>query len=136
VPTTGVTAPPVIARQGVFMPRFVTSVAYVALPIPCLVSVEVVKLLFSAPWQRSMVPVTRIVAVVDMAVKAGMAVKPGPSSDKDPTQKPIGSVVAVRCAVIGSVVEVPVRANRGNPNADCDLGSRRHRRSRTEQCDG
>ena len=75
MPTTGVTAPPVIARQGVFMPRFVTSVAYVALPIPCLVSVEVVELCLSAPRKRAIVAVMRVITVIDVPIEA-MATMP------------------------------------------------------------
>jgi hypothetical protein len=85
-----------IAWQGVFTSSIVTGVAYMAAPVPGLVPVKVVELLLSTPWQRSMVTVTRIITVIDMAVKAGMAMKPRPGSNKDPTQKPIGAVVAVR----------------------------------------
>ena len=132
--SAGVAAAPAIAWQGVFMPGIVTGIAHVALPVPCFVSMEVVEWLGTMFGQRSVVTMTRIVAVVDMTVKARMAMKPWPGSDKDTTQKPIGAVVAVRCAVIGSVIEVTIGAHRRGPNADRDLGTRR--RCGTEQRHG
>jgi hypothetical protein len=101
-------------------------VAYVASPIPRLVSVEVVEALGSAVRQRSSVTVMRIKTVVDMAIKAVMAVKPGAGSKKHPANKPIGSIVAVRSTVIGRIVEVSVRTHGSRPDvyADGNLGWR------------
>ena len=61
-------------------------------PIPGLVSAEVVERLCTMFRQWSMVPVMRIVAVVDMTVKTRMSVKPRSGSDKDPTKEPIGAI--------------------------------------------
>jgi hypothetical protein len=104
------------------------SVANVASAIPRLVSLEVVEALRPALWQRSNVSVMRIKAVVNMAVKAVTAVKPGASSNKYPANKPIGPIVSVRSAVIRGIVEVPVRAYGSHSDiyADGNLG-RRHR---------
>jgi hypothetical protein len=115
-----------ISGEGVFSFPFVGSVAYVASPIPRLVCLEVVKALRPALRQRSSVTVMRIKAVVDMAVKAVMAVKPGASSNKHPASKPIGSVVAVRNTVIWRIVEVPIRTHGSRPDvyADGNLGWR------------
>jgi hypothetical protein len=110
--------------QGVFAASIMASVAYVTLPIPRLVSVEVVERRLSASRQRSNVTVMRIIAVVDVAVEAVRAVKPGASANKHPSCKPIGPVVAVGSAVIGRIVEVPIRAHRGHSNVDGDLGRR------------
>jgi hypothetical protein len=107
--------------QGVFAASIMASVAYVALPVPRLVAVEVVELLLTAPWQRSVVAVTRVKAVVDVAVKAGTSVEPGTSSDEQPAGKPIGPIVAVGRAVIGYVVEVAVGARWRHSNADGNL---------------
>ena len=49
-----------------------------------------------------MVAVTRIVAVVDMAIKSVGTVKPGAGPDEYSPNEPIGPIVAIGCAVIGS----------------------------------
>src|ERR1700722_15990580 len=115
--------------QGVFTFPFVGSVAYVASPIPRLVCLEVVKALRSALRHRSSVTVVRIKAVVDMAIKAVMAVEPGASPKKHPANKPIGSIVAVRSTVIWRIVEVSVRTHGSRPDvyADGNLGWRHGR---------
>jgi hypothetical protein len=69
-----------------------------------------------------MITVTRIVAVVDVAVKAVGAVEPGACSDEQPAHKPIRPIVAVGRAVIGGIVEVPIGATGFNANTDGDLG--------------
>jgi len=120
VPTTA------IAREGVFGSRIVAGVAYVALPIPSLVSMEVIEALRPALGQRSNIAVMGVKAVVDVAVKAVRAVKPGAGPDEQPADKPVGSIVAIGCAIIRRIVEVPVRAHgsRSNVYANGDLGVR------------
>jgi hypothetical protein len=54
----------------------------------------------------------RVEPVVDVAVKALSAVKPGAGSKEYASYKPIGAVVAIRRAVIGLIVEVSIGANR------------------------
>jgi hypothetical protein len=108
----------------VFAAAIMARVAYVTLPIPRLVCVEVVELLLPASRQRSGVTVMRIVAVVDVAVEAVRAVKPRASANKYAAGKPIGAVVTVRSAVIRSIVEVPIGAHRRHSNVDGDLGWR------------
>jgi hypothetical protein len=112
----------VISRQGMFITAFVGSVAYVALGIMRLVSLEVVELLCPARGHRSMVAVARIIAIVDVAIKAVGAVEPWAGSNEHPARKPIGSIVAVGRTVIRSIVKVPVRAYRRHSNVDGNLG--------------
>jgi hypothetical protein len=64
----------------------------------------------------------RIVAVVDVAIKAASAVKPRASADEYTAGEPIGAVVTVRSAVVRSIVEVPIGAHRRHSNVDGDLG--------------
>ncbi len=120
-----------ISRKGVFTPRFVASVAYIASPISRLVSLEVVEALGPALRQRSSVTVMRIKAVVDMSEKAVRPVKPGTGSKKHAANKPVGPIVAVRSAVIWGIVEVPIRAHgsRSDVYANGDLGLRRRCRA-------
>ncbi len=115
-----------ISGEGVFSLRFMASVAYVASSIPRLVSLEVVEALRPTLRHRSSVTVMRIKAVVDMAVKAVRAVKPGAGSKKHPAYKPVGPIVAVGSTVIWGIVEVPVRAHgsRSDVYADGNLGLR------------
>jgi hypothetical protein len=96
-------------------------VAYMALSIPRLVPVEVVERLRTALRQRSMVTLARVVAVVDVAVKAASAVKPGAGSKKHPANKPIGPIVAIGSTVVGLIVEVPIRARGRHSDADGNL---------------
>ena len=126
VPTAMSTAP--IPGECVFSPRFMAGVAYVASPIPRFVSLEVVEAPRTALRQRSIVTVMRIKAVVDMTVEAVRSVKPGPSSNKQPANKPIGPIIAVWSAVIWGIVEVPVRTHGSHADvyAHGNLG-RRHR---------
>jgi hypothetical protein len=67
-----------------FIGAIVGSVAYVALGIMRLVSLEVVEGLCPARRHRSVVTVTRIVPVVYVAIKAVGAVKPGAGSEEHP----------------------------------------------------
>jgi hypothetical protein len=117
----------VIAGEGAFIASVVTAIACVASPIARLIAMEVVELLFVAPWHWSPVPMVRIVSVVDMAVELMGAVEPAASADEDSPIEPVRTVVTVGCAVIGSVVKIPIRARRLHSDADGDLGWHRAR---------
>jgi hypothetical protein len=119
-----------ISGKGVFSPRFMAGVAYVASPIARLISLEVVETLRSALRQWPSVTVMRIEAVVDMAVEAVWAVKPGTSSKKHPAHKPIGPIVAVRSTVIWGIVEVSVWAHGSHSDVYADGNLAFRRRSR------
>jgi len=116
-----------ISGELVLIVRVMTGVACVASPIARLVAMEVVELLFAAPRQRSSVPMVGIVAVVDMAVEFVGTVEPAASANEHPAIKPIGTVVAVRCAVVWRVVEVPIGAHGLHSNTERDLGWRHAR---------
>jgi hypothetical protein len=100
-------------------------VAYIASPIPRLVCLEVIEALRAALRNGSVVTMMRIEAVVDMAIEAVRAVKPGASSEKYPAHKPIGPIVAVRSTVVWSIVEIPVRTHGSHANvyANRNLGA-------------
>lgn len=65
-----------------FSTSIMASVAYVAASVSRFVCMEVVELLRTAFRHRTGITVMRIIAVVDMAVKAGAPVKPGAGSNK------------------------------------------------------
>ena len=114
----------VISRQGMFITAFVGSVAYVALGIMRLVSLEVVEGLCTMRGHWSVVTMTRIVAVVDVAIKAVGSMKPGARSNKHTAREPIRPIVAVGRTIIWRVVEVAVGAYRRHSNVDGNLGWR------------
>ncbi len=100
-----------IARERVLSFTVMASLAYVASAISRLVCLEVVEALRPALRQWASVTVMRIKSVVDMSVKAVMAVKPGACSNKQAANKPIRPVVAIGSTVIWGIVEVAVRTD-------------------------
>jgi len=83
-----------------------------------------VDLCWAASRQRLIVAMPRIECVVYMAVKAGRTVKPGTCADEHSTVEPLCSVIAVRRAVVRSVIVIAVRTTWFYANADGDLGLR------------
>jgi hypothetical protein len=119
--TSTVTASVLIAA-AVFGSWTVAGVAHVALSITAFVSVKVIERFRSVLRQRAVIPVVGIIAIIDVAVPAMMAVIPGASSDEDSTDEPIGTIVAVRGAFIRGIVKVSVWADRSDSDVDGDLG--------------
>lgn len=97
-------------------------IAYVAPPISGLIAMKVVERPFSATRQRTSVAVMRIEAIVYVAIETARSVKPRAGSDKQPSHKPIGSVVSVGRTVIRGIVEVSIWAHRRPADADNNLG--------------
>jgi hypothetical protein len=114
---SAVAAATVVAGERVFTACIMAGTADVAVTVAGFITVEVVELLIATPRQRSVIAVTRIEAVVDVAVEAARAVEPGAGSDEDAVGKPVRPVIAVRRAVIRRIVKVSVGANRGHSNA-------------------
>src|SRR3984957_19129529 len=110
------------------------AVAGVASAVARFVAVEVVEGLFAALRHWSAVAVMRVVAVVDMAVEVVVAAVPVAGADEDSAVKPVGPVVAVGRAVIGSVVVVAVGADRLHSEADVNLGWRCARGAEQSGC--
>jgi hypothetical protein len=96
-------------RSGrVFATATMTRISYVALSIPRLVCVEVVKGLLATRRRWSGVAVPRIVAVVYVTVEAMRTVEPGASSDEDAATEPIRAIVAVGRTAIGRIVIIAI----------------------------
>jgi hypothetical protein len=119
-----VSAAAMVTRQSVFTAAIMAGIADVTSPIPCLISVEVVKWLRPALRYGSVITVMGIVAVIHMAVKAARAMEPWAGANEYAAREPIRSIVAVGSTIVGRVVEVPIRANRrpAHPDADSNLG--------------
>jgi ActR/RegA family two-component response regulator len=111
-----------VSGKSVFSATIVGSLSYVAVAVARLIGLEMIEALRTALRKRAVVAVTGIEAIVDVAVEARMAVKPGACTDEDAAHKPVGPIVPVGSAVIRRIVEVSVRANRGDANVDTDLG--------------
>jgi hypothetical protein len=104
-----------------FMARIVASVAYVTLSVARLIAVEMVEPLLAASRQRSVVSVMGIETVVDVPMKAVVAVKPGARSNEDSAYKPVWSIVPIGRAVVGRIVKITVRAYRSYSDVNGDL---------------
>src|ERR1700761_7368728 len=102
-----------LKSAGVFMAWIMTGVADVALSVPCLVCMKVAECRLTAAWQRAMIAIARIEAVIHVSVESTRAVEPGTCSYENAANKPIRAIVPIGRAVIGSIVEVPVGADRG-----------------------
>jgi hypothetical protein len=114
----------VIPGQGTFSAGVMAWVAHVAAAVSGFVALEVVERFRTPLWNGSAIPAARVIAVIDVAEKAAWAAEPRACADEDAAVKPVGTVVAVGSAVVGSVVKVAVRAYRrfSNVDADRDLG--------------
>ena len=112
------------ARQRVLAAGIVAGRADMPLAIAGLIALEVVERLRSPRGQRAMVAVVRVKAIVYVAVKAMMTMKPGTGSNEEPSDKPVGAIVSIRCTVVGRIVEIPIGTGRRHSNADvhADLG--------------
>jgi hypothetical protein len=122
-----------ISGKGVLAARFMTGVSHVALSITRFVALEVVESLRATLGQGSMVTVVRVIAVVDVTVKAAVAVEPWAGANEDSTIKPVGAVIAVGGAIVGSIVEVPIGAPWRDSNVDADGNLGRAQGRTTEQ---
>ena len=113
---------------GVLATCIMASVPGVAVSIARFIAAETIEGALATFGQGAAITVTRIVAIIYMAIKAAGPVKPRSNADEDAVREPIGPVVAIGCAIVRSVVEVPVRAvglgAEIDADADTDLGWR------------
>jgi hypothetical protein len=121
-----------LRSSRVFSTAAMTGIAYVALSIPRLVCVEVVKCLLAARWCGSCVTVSRIIAVVYVSVEAMRAVKPGASPDENAATEPIRAIVTVGRTAIGGIVIIAIGTSGFRSYVDADL-SRRSRAANEKQ---
>lgn len=69
----------------------------------------------------AVIAVATIVVPIDMTPKVAVTMKPWARTEKDAVREPFGSVVAIRGAIVGRVIEVAVWAHRRRANLDCNL---------------
>jgi hypothetical protein len=93
-------------------------IAHMAIPVPRFVGVEIVVRRLPVRGIRTMVSVTRVVAVVHVAIKSVGTVKPGASPDEYSPREPIRAIVAIGCAVVRSKVVVAIGTYRGYSDID------------------
>src|ERR1700761_1748303 len=109
------------------MASIMAGIADVALCVVGFVRVEVLEGLCSTLGERSVVTMTRVPAIIDVAVEAVRAMEPGTGPNKNSAGKPVRPIVAVRSAVIRRIVEVSIWAYRRRSNVDGNLsGCHRH----------
>lgn len=107
----------------------VACIADMPLTVAGFVALEVAECLRAALRHRTMVAMSRIVPVIDVAIEAVRPMEPRTGPDEDPVRKPIRAVVAVRSTVIRRIVEVAVRAYGCYSNADHYLRRRSRKRA-------
>jgi len=103
--------------------------AHVPAPIPHFIPFEVgnivhmfFRLGFVATVRRwTRVSAMRIEVVIDMAVEVFWAMKPRANANKDSAHKPFRPVIAVRRAIVRSVIVVAVRTVGSDPDVNGDL---------------
>jgi hypothetical protein len=82
--------------------------------------------ILAAAGEFAAVAVTRVVAVIDVAIEAARAAKPGTCTVEAAAAEPLGTVVAIGRATVGRIVKVAVGARwcrAADVDADGDLGA-------------
>ena len=116
------TAAAMEARQRMFpASAMVRRSYYMSMRIMRLIRLEVVELLRTPSRNRPVIPMARVIPVVDMPMEPIMPMEPRPGPDKQTTRKPIRPIVPIRRAIIRRIVEVPIRTIRRNSDPDNNL---------------
>jgi hypothetical protein len=118
VSSAAVTASTVESWESVFSASVVGRIAYVAMSVVCFVGVEVVEPLVAMLGHWSVIAVTGIVAVIDVAVETVGTVEPGTGADEESPGEPIRAVVAVRRAIIRCVIKISIGTDRRDSDID------------------
>jgi hypothetical protein len=112
-----------LSPGAVFSVAIMACIPHMALPVPRFIRLEMIEGTISTRRQRTSVPAMRIITVIDVAIKASGAAKPGSRSNEYAAVEPVWPVVTVRRAVIRRIIVVPVRTPRFHPYAYRDLAS-------------
>ena len=106
---------------AVFATSVMASVANMASSIPRFIRLKVVEWLHPAFRHRPFIAVTRIVAVINVAIEAMRTVEPWAGSNENPANEPVRPIVAVGSTAIRGIIEVPVWAHRRDTNVNRHL---------------
>jgi hypothetical protein len=77
--------------------------------------------------KSSAIAEVRVILMIHVAVETTWPVKPRTSADKQSAVEPLRPIVPIRRAVIGRVIEIPIRAGRRGTDTDGNLCPRRCR---------
>jgi len=111
-----------VARQRMLSASAVVRRSYdVSMPIVGFIRLEVVELLRTPSRDRPVIPMARVIPVVDMPMEPIMPMEPRSSTDKQTTRKPIRPIVPIWRTIIRRIVEVPIRTFRRNSDPDNNL---------------
>jgi hypothetical protein len=120
--TTMRTAAAMEARQRMFPASAVVRRGdHISVPIVRLIRLEVVELLRAPSRDGTVIPMVRVIPVVDVSMEPIMPMEPRPSPYKQATRKPIRPIVPIRRAIIRRIVKVPIRTIRRNSDPDNNL---------------
>lgn len=104
---------------AVVVPHFVAVLIAVEASLPAAVAAPVGT--FAAAGERATIAEVGIVVMIDVAVEAYRATEPWSCANEDAAGEPLWPVVAKGRALVGRVVEIAVRADRRDSDADGDL---------------
>jgi len=105
--------------MAIVMADLTTIFAAMEISLPSAMATPVCVL--AANGEPAMVAEARIVGAINISAEADGAVEPWSRSEEDSAGKPCWSVIAERCATIGSVVVIAIGTNRLNADVDGDL---------------
>jgi hypothetical protein len=113
LPTMGSSATASEARSGlVLIAKIMRRIPDMTEAIACFVAMEASIRALATARERTVIAIVWIEAVIHVTVKAARSMEPRACADEDASGEPVRAVVAVRCAVIGRVIEVAIRAAR------------------------
>lgn len=98
--------------------HLVTTKCFVRMVLPVTVIPVVV---FPAMRHGSVIAMMRIVVIVDVPMKMGTAMEPGPCPKEDAAVKPLRAVIAPRSAVVRRIREISIGTYRCRPDPHADL---------------
>ena len=115
----------VVATMSTMIAAMVTTMVLIA--TACFIAMERVSMIvamelavFAAVWQRAMISMMRIVAVIYVTMPARTTVVPRTRSDEDAIIEPLGPVVTIRSAIVRGIIKVSIGTNRGRSHIDAE----------------
>jgi hypothetical protein len=104
---------------AVIVADFIVILIAAEVPFPAYVAAPIG--VFAASREWSAIAEVGIVFMVDVAVETNGAAKPGSCAKEDAACEPLRAIIAKGRALVWSVIEIAIGANRRDSDADCDL---------------